>query len=178
MKKIKIGTISIDIEMVVAETKLSPVESKYDENTYNNLVVENLNRLWVAVEKMLADTYPSTSFPEVERFNITPDIIFPGIKEEGKMDTVLWGHVTISPHWCSRNIFLGLITSREVIALKILKECEYQPQLILEALHRIQAAASWCNKKADERHHAAREMRRQQMTAMAALELEKEEKKC
>ena len=128
---------------------------KLDPKMLERLIAEKLRELERAVGAFDRQTIPHTPMPRPREFEFAPGVVWP---HEGDVWLVradgsafkLWSFV-------------------DGLASRICRICGYQPRKVLRAIRRIEAAASWCRRRAEGRERMAREIVRQQKRAAEVL---------
>ncbi len=130
---------------------------------YEKLIQAAVQELLSEATRMVQQTSPATPLPRPKTFELAPGILWPAPPTEG-------------PYWYQK-VVLHNHNSQQVESIgwhihTIIKRCGGQPQKILRALRRIQAATNWCRRRTEGRQRAAQEILRQQKRAAHILEAE------
>jgi len=129
-----------------------------------------LIRLYRAQEALRGNTSPYTPPPRFRRFHLAGEIVWPYADKVGDRPDKI-GAAKCSDHRGYDNWHLPSDPNSSIEAAKcLLKECRYQPRLVLRALRRIEAAIAWCQARTEGRRRAAEEILRQQAKALETLE--------
>lgn len=123
------------------------------EEALQEVVKAILGELFDAVRALQLPTFPPTRLPRPKVFQITPNISWPYVRQDGQ---VLWKHFSIGGvaqefGWADTITMVHLI-SEEAADLKGYKR----------AIVRLEQALRWCRKRIEGRQREAKEILRQQ----------------
>lgn len=109
-----------------------------------------------AVASMLEETQPFTPIPKPRVFMITPEVTWPCISSDGRVDWLYCVRKDTPKHG---GYLLALyLNDLEVV---VIEESGGQPRKLLRFIRHIQAATSWCLARQAGRERAAADMLRQ-----------------
>lgn len=128
------------------------------------LITSAVASLKKSVERLLEQTYPATPLPRFRKFEILPGVEWPyKSKSEEK-----YFPRRLSIDDDGYTLQLQEKRLAELIHGKTLG----QPKLVLKAIRRLEAAAAWCEARAEGRKRMAEEIMRQQQKKQSVLDAE------
>lgn len=131
---------------------------------YYRVLYQRIERLKVAIHKLLQPTRPRTPLPRPKAFWLTSTFVWPACLQTGYNSGSGWEYMWNKDHksWVK-------LTPPAVDEL--LLSCEWQDRKVFQLIRRLDAATSWCYARREGRERMAEEIVRQQRSWARKLDV-------